>query len=218
MSARLRALGISQRDIPAAKQYERLFERLGFSRSQIDQALVFGSSLKGSPEDMVNQFEHFVQAKLGMSSQEAALASDVSLGLIDLANQGGGIESLPPIEERHFGADDARRLEEIRTLRRNDPDKYEADKTLQLEELDLLEGVGSGQASHQADAPRPQGNDRLAQIREMRRNDPHSFDRNPALEAEELSLIEAQIASRPAEPSTPSPQPAAPAESAAASE
>jgi hypothetical protein len=214
MSARLRALGISQRDIPAAKQYERLFERLGFSRSQIDQALVFGSSLKGSPEDMANQFEHFVQAKLGLSSADAAVASDVSLGLIDLANQGSGIESLPPIEDRHFGADDQRRLDEIRTLRRNDPDKYEADKALQLEELDLLEGVGSGQAP-QADASRPQSN-RLQEIRDLRRNDPRAYDGDARLQAEELSLIEAQIASRPSEP-TPSPQPA-PAEAAAKGE
>jgi hypothetical protein len=138
--------------------------------------------------------------------------------LIDLANEGGGLESLPPIPEKQFGADDQRRLEEIKTLRRNDPNKYEADKTLQLEELDLLEGVGSGQAPAQADASRPQGADRLQAIRELRRNDPRAYDGYARLQAEELSLIEAQIASRPSEPSTPvTTSQTAPAESAAPS-
>jgi hypothetical protein len=200
MSARLRALGITSRDLPAALQYQRLFENLGWSRSQIDQALQFGATLQGSAQNNADAFEHFVSTRLGLSSQDAAMATDVSLGLIDLANEGGGIESLPPLPERQFGADDQRRLDQIRELRRNDFDKYEADKALQLEELDLLEGVGSGSAP--AQAPKPQGADRLQEIRAQRRADPRSFDYNPAIEAEELSLIEAQIASRPAEPTS----------------
>lgn len=220
MSARLKALGISNRDMMAAKQYERLFTNLGWSRNQIDQALVYGSQLRGSPQDMADQFEHFAKAKLGMSSQEAATAVDVSLGLIDLANEGGGLESLPPLPERHFGADDQRRLDEIRNLRRNDPNAYEEQRAqFELDEIELLEARGaaggtgpSPQASRPGDrhygdsAEVRQGSlhqDRMQQIREMRRNDPDAYARNAAaFEREEIALIEQDIAARPAEPSS----------------
>jgi hypothetical protein len=122
-----------------------------------------------------------------------------------------GFDALPELPQPSFGEADRKKLEEIRQLRRDDFQKYENDKQLQGLELDLLEAQrGLGGPAVKADArpaaPQPQAappTDRLQAIREMRRNDWHAYESNPAIQAEELNLIEQQIASRPAEPSTP---------------
>jgi len=60
-------------------------------------------------------------------------------------------------------------------------------------------------------APKPQGDRRLQEIRELRRNDPKSYDYNTALQNEELALIEASLpaSSEPSSQSVTSPASAA---------
>jgi|SRR4029453_10664863 hypothetical protein len=42
-------------------------------------------------------------------------------------------------------------------------------------------------------ATRPQGQDRLREIREFNRNNPEAYDADPAMQAEELALISASL-------------------------
>jgi hypothetical protein len=118
--------------------------------------------------------------------------------------QSSGVESLPPLPAPSFTRADADRLSEIRAISRTDPHASESNKALQQEELSLIEiqQASKGPAAPIQSRPAPTSapsatpapsTDRLAQIREMRRNDPSAYDRDSAVQAEELSLIEASL-------------------------
>lgn len=191
----LKDLGIPSWYHGHARYYERLFGNLGWNETQITEALKFGASFKGGSEaDLVAQFKEVAAYH---DAPDLDLAIDVGLGLRDSIAM-DGVESLPPLaaaEPSFTSADDAR-LAAIREIARNDPQAYESNQTLQDEQLALLEArqAAGGKASPgNGSASAPPAGDRLAQIREMRRNDPDGYERNAALQTEELSLIEASL-------------------------
>jgi hypothetical protein len=198
MTARLRALGVPQSYLSHAAHFEQAFKNLGWTQSQIDHAVKWGVAYQGAPDQAGEAFEYFASNSLGVSSDDAFNSTNVALSLRDTINT-DGVESLPAIYRPRITMADSERMEEIRRIRREDPDLYNNDQSLQLEELGLIEasraapGAGGG-------GPRPAINpqtSRLEEIRQMVRSDPDALTRNPGLEAEQISLISGTMPEAP---------------------
>lgn len=197
---RYQELGIPTSYHEHARYYERLFTNLGWNENQITEALKFGATYQGdgSEADVSDKFR-WLAAHIDAPDIDTAV--DVGLGLRDSITM-NGLEALPEISraESSFSKADEARLAEIKAISRDDPMSFDANKALQDEQLALIEAqlASNGTATPSQSKPAPvatpaPATDRLAQIREMSRNDPDGYNRNPALIAEELSLIEASL-------------------------
>lgn len=173
---------------PIAKQFIRHWKGLGRTDDQIAQSLMFGVNYTGAPDAIGDEFNTFATTKLGLAPEEAALMTNTSEDLRNHINT-KGFEGLPaePVDEVQSILDD------IRAYRRQWPN--DVPKEMEAEELRLLSAQIDGTPVTTKPAAATAGADRLAEIREGRRNDPHAWEGNKALQAEELSLIEASLKS-----------------------
>lgn len=196
-ATQLKALGVDSWFHQHANQYVRLLENAGWTDQQIDKAIEFGVNFKGGTEqELMQQFRELGEYH---SAPELDLVTHAGMGVRDTIIA-SGVESLPPLPAPSFTRDDADRLSEIRAISRNDPQGYESNQALQAEQLALLEAqqAAKGTAAPIQSKPAPAATpapatDRLSQIREMRRNDPNSYEQNAAIQAEELGLIQASL-------------------------
>jgi hypothetical protein len=177
-----------------ARYYERLFGNLGWNDKQITEALKFGATYQGdgSEADVSAKFKEFA-AYIDAPDMDVSL--DAALGLRDTISM-EGLESLPDLGSASapsFTASDEARLAEIRQTIRDDPTALDRLQDEQLALLEARQAAGGKVSASTAAASAPPAGDRLAQIREMRRNDPQAYDSDRALQAEELSLIEASL-------------------------
>jgi hypothetical protein len=175
-----------------ARQYIRLFENVGWSDAQIDQAIKFGVNYRGDSEaDLTRQFRDFAAT---IEAPELDLTIDAGLGVRDTI-MSDGVEALPalPSTDSNFTSDDAARLAAIRQEIRNDPSALDRLQDEQLALLEAQQAAGGKVSANPTDSPARPSGDRLAQIREMRRNDPDAYNYDHALQQEELGLIEASL-------------------------
>jgi hypothetical protein len=200
-AVRYRSLGIPERFHTHAAHYERLWRNIGWDDKQIEEGLKFGVGYQGdgSEADITSRFQDLVTR---IDAPDAELSLDVGFGLRDSLTL-EGMDALPPLPADTFSAADERRLQEIRTINRNDPSSFDRDRALNDEYLSLLEAkegdkpvavapAASAERQSAQVEQKPQG-DRLSQIREIARSDPRGYESNSALQQEQLQLIQASL-------------------------
>jgi hypothetical protein len=207
---KLARLGLKREDAPYLVAFENFARQRGWDDRQIERAVGwYVNNFKPgmSPEDVFQSWvDHADRTGLPTDRLEQATV------WYDAVGEAGPEQFWP---EAPHPADDTKRLEEIRQIAREEPDRYDFDKNLHDEEFDILArrsgedtfyaGVKGRQAAAEPTrgvtvgellgrSASTTGADRLAEIRELRRNDPDAYDGNAALHAEELGLIAAQQA------------------------
>lgn len=193
-----------------ATHYARTWDNAGVPEDKIDHLIQWGLQYQGSGDEaeLLGAFRQQA-TRLGLDEPTTALAADWGLEAREEINSGKWQPE--PVQ----GDDRDSLLAEIRTYHQQWPDDFEADKDMQRVELELLDAKLSGKPAQAVTVPATfNGDMRLKEIRQIIRDDPDALTRNPGLEREQMTLIEAQIASRPAEV----PQQSAPATPAQASE
>jgi hypothetical protein len=191
MTARLRALGVPESYIKHAQLFERQWRNHGWSQAMIDKSIQWAVNYSGSPDEAADSFQHFTHASLGIPSDDAFEASNWALSLRDEVDA-RGVEDFAPVPQASFGETERKRLEEIRQLRRDDPNAYtRAGRALELEELDLLEAQGTSHSGRPTETAQPVSPNvvRLEEIRAARRADPQSYESNKSVQAEEFRLL-----------------------------
>jgi hypothetical protein len=215
---KLARLGLKKEDAPYLVAFENFARQSGWDDRQIEHAVGwYVNNFKPgmSHDDLFQSWaDHADRTGLPTDRLEQATVWH------DAVHEGGPEQYWP---EAPHPADDVKRLNDIRQIARNDPDRYDYDKALHDEEYDILarrsgEDTFYAGVKDQQVAAKPTrgvtvgellgrsapaaGADRLAEIRELRRNDPDAYDGNAALHAEELSLIAAQQAAPATAPGT----------------
>ena len=175
-----------------ARHYVRTFRDAGVPADRIDQLIQWGVSYTGSREeaDILASFRQQA-SRLGLSDDVTAFAADRGLEAREQINSG----KWKP--EPQQPSDDAQILADIRRYRQQWPEAYEQDSDMQAAELALISAsLGEKPNKPTQLASVSDADMRLKEIRQMRRDDPHAYETNPALQREELGLIEAQLASQ----------------------
>jgi hypothetical protein len=188
-----------------AAHYVKVFDRAGVPADKIDALVQWGVAYQGSGDEseLLAAFQQQA-SRLGLESHVTSLAADMGLEARDAINSGEWQPEPVPADDRD------KLLADIRSYRQQYPDDYGADNEMQRVELELLDAKLSGKpVAAVTPSASFDGDLRLKEIRQIVRDDPDALSRNPALEREQMALIEAQIASRPAEQPTPQPAPAA---------
>lgn len=185
-----------------ARHYVRQFELAGVPEDKIDRLIQWGVSYQGSNEeaDLLAAFR--AQAsRLGLDDVTTATAADLGLEAREQINSGKWQPEPVALDET------AQILADIRRYRQQWPGDYSQDKDMQAAELRLID-IQLGNAPAPVVAPKSepgklvvQPGSRMAEIRQIMRDDPDRYNADRALQNEQLALIEAEIASRPAETS-----------------
>lgn len=172
-----------------ARHYIRQWKLQGWSEDQQAQGLQFGVNYTGPPEVMAAAFQTFATKQLGLAPEDAALATNAAEELRDHINTKGfeGLAVEPADEVQGI-------LDDIRTFRRQWPN--DVPKEMEAAELRLLDAQLSGAVTVSKPQRDVAESGRLAEIRALRRDDPHAWESNKALQAEELALIEAGLPDR----------------------
>jgi len=129
-------------------------------------------------------------SRLGLAEEATSLAADLGLEAREQINSGKWAP-----EPAAQPDDNAKLLADIRRYRQQWPDDYNQDTEMQAAELALLSASMGEKPSARAALPAPASDAdmRLKEIRQLRRDDWHAYESNPALAREELALIEASL-------------------------
>ncbi|MCK1400129.1 hypothetical protein IVB45_18585 [Bradyrhizobium sp. 4] len=184
-----------------ATHYARTFDRAGVPADKIDHLIQWGLQYEGSGDEaeLLGAFRQQA-TRLGLDEPTTALAADWGLEAREEINSGMWQPEAPAQQDEN-----GKLLADIRAFRAQWPDDYSQDHDMQALELRLIDNeLGNAPAPASAAKPEPgkfavSRGSRMDEIRQIMRDDPDSYNSNKALQAEQLSLIEAQIASRPAE-------------------
>lgn len=173
-----------------AAHYVRVLDTAGVPADKIDHLIQWGLQYEGSGDESELLSAFRGQAtRLGLEEHVTASAADMGLEARDKINSGKFTpEPVQPDETSAILAD-------IRAFRQQWPDAYEKDAEMQRTELALLSASLGEKPSAQAALPAPasDGEARLREIRAIIRDDPDALTRNPALEREQIALIEASL-------------------------
>lgn len=175
-------------DEPYAQAFEAWARGAGWKQDAIDAAFGWyaNAPLGASRDELANHFYERMSAA-GLPTDEI----DLAVGWHGHVDQHGvGEISIDPRD-----AALEQQLEQFRDIRRRGEDLTPEQEAA---ERQLIDADLKGGAAH-VPAASPT-NSRLAEIREMRRNDPDAYDGNAALRAEELQLLSADMPSTPAAP------------------
>lgn len=188
-----------------AAHYVKVLGNAGVPADKIDSIVQWGVAYQGPGDEEALLSSFRAQAsRLGLDDVTTSLAADMGLDAREEINSG----KWQPEPQQPDDRDSL--LADIRAYRQQWPDDYSADDEMQRVELALLDAKLSGEPAEAVQAsPTLDAELRLKEIRQMVRDDPDALTRNPALEREQMSLIQAQIASRPAEAAPMQPAPAA---------
>jgi len=190
----------SDDDAPYVAAFEAAAARLGFSRQRIEQSFDWyrdHGRQAGSPEKMRESFETFATGK-GWGDDHV---SDALLWHDVVHERGVEAVELGPAPA---GADNEKRLAEIRKISAEDPQAYDSDPALQAEHMDLIAAIQGSPAAPGAtpaqsagararDGAAAGGGDRLEEIRRMNRENPDAYNADKALQAEHEQLIAASL-------------------------
>lgn len=177
---------LKDQDGATLASFEATARNLGWDRKLYEKAL---DSFVSLPSDVRSNPEHlgrWVGDFLGKHGRGEADLAVLTSWLGDVMTVG------PPPAAAPTAEDDATRLAAIREARRNG---QEPDGWAEHDELAIIERAAPAKASPDSGTVTqlPDWHKRLAEIREMRRADPSSYDNNKALQAEELSLLENRL-------------------------
>lgn len=193
MSKRL--AGVPREWRPIAERYIKVWEAAGVEPAKVDQLIQWGLGFKGAEEELLPAFE--AQAKLmRLPAEQADRIATVGMETRETINNYGLYQPAPDA--------DTKLLADIRQYRQQWPDAYSADDDMKAIELRLIDKELGNKPdpivmpkAEQGKVAAPIGS-RVAEIRRIMRDEPDRYDRSPDLQAEQLSLIEAQLAaSRP---------------------
>jgi len=175
-----------------AAHYVKVFDRAGVPADKIDALVQWGVAYQGSGEEgeLLDAFRQQA-SRLGLESHTTSLAADWGLEAREEINSGKWQPEAPQPDDRDS------LLADIRAYRQQWGD---VPPEMERAELGLLDAKLSGKPADALQASPTQGADlRLKEIRQIVRDDPDALSRNPALEREQMALIQTQLASRPAE-------------------
>lgn len=187
---------------PVATHYVKMFESAGVPADKIDALVQWGVAYQGSGDEAALLSSFRQQAsRLGLEDHTTSLAADMGLEAREQINSGKWQPEPMQSDDRDT------LLADIRQYRQQWPSEYENDKDMQRAELELLDKKLGGKPAEAVAVPATfDGDMRLKEIRQIIRDDPDALTRNPALEREQMGLIQAQIASRPAEVASSAPE------------
>lgn len=195
-----------------AAHYVKVLSNAGVPFEKIDGLVQWGCSYQGpgDEEALLSSFQRKASS-LGLESHVTSLAADMGLDAREQINSGKWQpEPVQPDEN-------SRLLQDIRAFRQQWPDAFAQDREMQAAELRLIDiQLGNTPAPAVEAKPEPgkfavPRGSRMDEIRQIMRDDPDRYNSDRALQNEQLSLIEAQLASRSAEvsngstPATPAP-------------
>lgn len=193
----------SAADVALLKEYVALGNQIGMPAEKFDSALRWvkanGSKFNGDIQRAKASFrEHMAQDGVDNAHVKA---------IVDwhgIVVQHGLLTDLPDADAKPDTSKDAALAAEIRQYRKDYPDDFWADKSLQDELQALNERLSSLPAIEAkpavAAAPVAVPANRLAEIRQLRRNDPLGYDSDRKMQAEELALITATLPAPEASP------------------
>lgn len=173
-----------------AAHYVSVLDTAGVPEDKIDRLIQWGLNYSGPGEEaeLLSAFRSQA-ARLGLADDVTAIAADQGLEAREKINSGKWQpEPVQPDETSAILAD-------IRRFRQQWPDDYNEDKAMQAAELALLAAsMGEKPPAHAAlPAPVTDAEKRIQEIRQLRRDDWRAYESNPALQREELALIEATL-------------------------
>jgi hypothetical protein len=173
-----------------AAHYARVLDTAGVPADKIDHLIQWGLQYQGSGDegDILSAFRNQA-ARIGLADETTALAADLGLEARETINSGKFTpEPIQPDDTTQLLAD-------IRRYRQQWPQDYERDSEMQAAELALLSASMGEKPPAQSALPAPvsDADMRLREIRQLRRDDWQAYESNKALQAEELSLIEASL-------------------------
>jgi hypothetical protein len=186
-------LKIGSREKELASSFLRAFRHQGLPASQALKIIQWASTTQG---DLVEAFQQEADRR-GWPEQ----IRDAGLTWHSTVAERGpdAILPLPPLPAAEIAA----RLAEVRHIRQNSPDRYEADRDLHDYELELMQ-MAAEATQPAAQAPPPSNiyspapeqpamslraaSARLAEMRSMYRSDPDRWERNKEFEAEQIAL------------------------------
>ncbi|WOH70653.1 hypothetical protein RX330_20360 [Bradyrhizobium sp. NDS-1] len=188
-----------------ATHYVKGLQRAGVPADKLDSLVQWGVAYQGPGDEEALLSSFRAQAsRLGLESHVTSLAADWGLEAREEINSGKWQpEPAPP-------SDNASLLADIRAYRQQWPDEYGQDKAMQEAELALIAAdLGEKPPKVSGQLPTTPGAQRMMEIRQIMRDEPDRYNADKALQAEQLGLIEADLASRSAQQPTSQPAPAA---------
>jgi len=173
-----------------AAHYVKLLDTAGVPADKIDGLIQWGLDYTGSGEEteLLSAFRQQA-TRLGLAEDVTAIAADQGLEARERINSGKWQPE--PVQADETSSI----LADIRRYRQQWPQDYDNDAEMQAAELALLSaGLGEKPAAGSVvPSPASDADMRLKEIRQLRRDDPHAWESNAALQAEELGLIEASL-------------------------
>jgi hypothetical protein len=173
-----------------AAHYAKILDTAGVPEDKIDRLVQWGLNYSGSGEEaeLLSAFRQQA-TRLGLEDHVTSLAADMGLEAREQINSGKWAPE--PVQPD----DTAQLLADIRRYRQQWPQDYEQDSEMKAAELALLSASLGEKPSARAALPAPasKADMRLKEIRQLRRDDWHAYESNPALAREELALIEASL-------------------------
>ncbi|MDA9482958.1 hypothetical protein XI07_13145 [Bradyrhizobium sp. CCBAU 11445] len=185
-----------------ATHYVKGLQRAGVPADKLDSLVQWGVAYQGPADEEALLSSFRAQAsRLGLESHVTSLAADWGLEAREEINSGKWQPEPVQPDDRD------KLLEDIRAYRQQWGD---LPPEMERVELEQLEAKLSGKPAAAVTPPASfDGDLRLKEIRQMVRDDPDALTRNPALEREQMALIQAQLAASPAAQPTSQPAPAA---------
>ena len=189
MSDKLNALGVPPEFHGHAKHFIGVFKNLGWSPSQIDEAIRWGVNFNGTPDERFSHFANFAEQQ-GISETDIGIAASWR----DQVSEQGGVENMPqpPAQATSPQADAARRHEiELDMKRPKSDSEYWRSPDVRDEYRELLERAGPDRGEY---VPGPTGNDtaRKAEIEALMRSDRAAYHRTNA-DREYLEIVQREM-------------------------
>lgn len=192
MSDKLNSLGVPPEFHAHARHFAGVFKDLGWTQTQIDEAIRFGAAFNGKPEDLLSQFDHFAEQH-GVNRTNVDLAASWH----EQVNE-KGIENMPSVDvpsAASSGKPDAQRRAEIEEdMRKPKADsKYWHDPSLRDEYAEILERAESGTLRTGNAAPDAT---RKAEIESLMKSDRAAYHRTGA-DQEYLAILQRESGETP---------------------
>ena len=186
MSDKLNELGVPVEYHAHAKHFIGVFKDLGWTPTQIDEAIRWGVNFNGTPDERFSHFANFAEQQ-GISETDIGIAASWR----DQVSEQGGVENMPQPPARATSPQaDAARLHEIQEeMRKPRADsQYWKSAEMRDELRELLERAGPDAGEY---TPGPTGNDRArrAEIEEAMRSDRALYGRS-GMDREYVAILE----------------------------